>query len=72
MKINAKYFRNITTLKHTKVILQHLDTVTSETLGLTYNVMDAIDDTLNEYVDPELKELALDAIHNKGWTFVVV
>ena len=33
--------------------------------------MDAIDDELNEYVDPELKSLALDAI-NRGWTFVVV
>ena len=64
-------FRNITSLAHTKAILSHLDTVTSETLGLTYNVMDAIDDELNEYVDPELKSLALDAI-NRGWTFVVV
>ena len=71
-KLQHSYnFRNITTLRHTKIILQHLDTVTSEILGLTYNVMDAIDDEKMEYVDPELKELALDAI-NRGWTFVVV
>ena len=64
-------FRNITTITHTKIILQHLDTVTSETLGLTYNIMDAIDDSLNEYVDQELKTLALDAM-NRGWTFTIV
>ena len=64
-------FRNITTLRHTKEILKHLDTVTSETIGLTYNVMDAINDELNEYVDEELRTLALAAI-DKGWTFAVV
>ena len=64
-------FRNITTITHTKIILQHLDTVTNETLGLTYNIMDAIDDSLNEYVDQELKTLALDAM-NRGWTFTIV
>ena len=64
-------FRNITTPGHTKTILQNLDVVTNETLGLTYNVMDAIDDELNEYVDPELQQLAYDAI-NKGWTFTIV
>lgn len=70
--LNCSYdFKNITSLAHTKIILQHLDTVTSETLGLTYNVMDAIDDQKTEYVDPELKELAIAAI-NKGWTFAIV
>ena len=64
-------FRNITTLRHTKEILKHLDTVTSETIGLTYNVMDAINDELNEHVDEELRTLALAAI-DKGWTFAVV
>ena len=64
-------FRNITTITHTKIILRHLDTVTNETLGLTYNIMDAIDDSLNEYVDQELKTLALDAM-NRGWTFTIV
>ena len=64
-------FRNITTITHTKIILRHLDTVTNETLGLTYNIMDAIDDELNEYVDQELKTLALDAM-NRGWTFTIV
>ena len=54
-----------------KVILQHLDTVTNETLGLTYNVMDAIDDEKTESVDQELKALATEAI-NKGWTFAIV
>ena len=33
--------------------------------------MDAIDDSLNEYVDQELKTLALDAM-NRGWTFTIV
>ena len=71
-KLNTSYnFRNITTITHTKEILKHLDVVTNETLGLTYNIMDAIDDELNEYVDPELKQLALTARDN-GWTFVVV
>ena len=64
-------FRNITTPGHTKTILQNLDVVTSETIGLTYNVMDAIDDEKNEYVDPVLQQLAYDAI-NKGWTFTIV
>ena len=64
-------FKNISTMAHTKVILQHLDTVTNETLGLTYNVMDAIDDEKTESVDQELKALATEAI-NKGWTFAIV
>ena len=64
-------FRNITSLAHTKTILNHLDTVTSETIGLTYNVMDAIDDEKTENVDEELRTLALAAI-NKGWTFIIV
>lgn len=64
-------FKNITSLKWTKEILRHLDAVTDETLGLTYNVMDAIDDTKTEYVDPELKQLAVDAM-SKGWTFALV
>ena len=64
-------FKNITSLKWTKEILRHLDTVTDEVIGLTYNVMDAIDDSKTEYVDPELKELALDAM-SKGWTFALV
>ena len=33
--------------------------------------MDAIDDTKTEYVDPELKELATNAM-SKGWTFALV
>ena len=33
--------------------------------------MDAIDDSLNEYVDPELKALATEAME-KGWTFIIV
>lgn len=71
-KLNTSYnFRNITTITHTKEILKHLDVVTNETLGLTYNIMDAINDELTEYVDPELKQLALTARDN-GWTFVVV
>ena len=64
-------FKNISTMAHAKVILQHLDTVTNETLGLTYNVMDAIDDEKTESVDQELKALATEAI-NKGWTFAIV
>lgn len=64
-------FNNITTVANTKIILQHLDTVTNETLGLTYNVMDAIDDEKTENVDQELKTLALSAI-DKGWTFAIV
>lgn len=68
---NSYNFRNITTITHTKTILQHLDTVANCTLGLTYNIMDAIDDSLNSYVDPELKALALDAI-SRGWTFAIV
>ena len=64
-------FKNITTLEKTKAILALLDTVTSETLGLTYNIMDAIDDTVTESVDEELKELALAAM-DKGWTFALV
>ena len=71
-KLSSSYdFRNITSLAHTKTILKYLDTVTSEVLGLTYNVMDAIDDEKTENVDPELKELALAAI-DKGWTFALV
>lgn len=70
--LNTSYnFRNINTITHTKAILRHLDTVTNETLGLTYNIMDAIDDSLNEYVDPELKALATEAM-GKGWTFIIV
>ena len=68
---NSYDFKNITSLEHTKNILRHLDTVTNETLGLTYNVMDAIDDEKTEEVDQELKSLALDAI-NRGWTFAIV
>jgi hypothetical protein len=64
-------FKNITSLKWTKEILRHLDTVTDEVIGLTYNVMDAIDDSKTEYVDPELKALAMDAMA-KGWTFALV
>lgn len=64
-------FKNISTLEHTKTILRHLDTVTSETLGLTYNIMDAIDDEKTESVDEELRTLATEAI-NKGWTFAIV
>ena len=70
--LNTSYnFRNINTITHTKAILRHLDTVNNETLGLTYNIMDAIDDALNEYVDPELKTLATEAME-KGWTFIIV
>ena len=65
-------FKNITSLAHTKTILRHLATVTSETLGLTYNINDAIDDTVTDNVDQELKELALDALNNKGWSFTIV
>ena len=64
-------FKNITSLAHTKTILNYLDTVTSETIGLTYNVMDAIDDEKTENVDEELRTLALAAI-DKGWTFAIV
>ena len=64
-------FRSITSLAHTKTILNHLDTVTNETLGVTYNIQDAIDDEKTENVDQELKTLAQSAA-NKGWSFIVV
>ena len=70
--IHSYDFRNINTTSHTKTILRHLDTVTEETLGLTYNIMDAIDDEKTENVDEELRTLALDAMNNKGWTFAIV
>ena len=71
-KLSSSYnFKNIASIKWTKEILRNLDSVTDETLGLAYNVMDAIDDTKNDYVDPELKELALAAI-NKGWIITLV
>ena len=71
-KLSSSYnFKNISSIKWTKEILKNLDVVTDEKLGLAYNVMDAIDDTKNEYVDPELKQLALAAI-DKGWTITLV
>ena len=62
----------IDTIAHERTMVTHLHTVTEETLGLTYNVMDAIDDEKTENVDEELRTLALDAMNNKGWTFAIV
>ena len=70
--IHSYDFKNINTTAHTKTILRHLDTVTEETLGLTYNIMDAIDDEKTENVDEELRTLALSAMNDKGWTFAIV
>ena len=70
--IHSYDFKNINTTAHTKTILRHLDTVTEETLGLTYNIMDAIDDEKTENVDEELRTLALSAMNDKGWTFAMV
>ena len=70
--IHSYDFKNINTTAHTKTILRHLDTVTEETLGLTYNIMDAIDDEKTENVDEELRTLALSAMNEKGWTFAMV
>ena len=70
--IHSYDFKNIDTTAHTKTILRHLDTVTEETLGLTYNIMDAIDDEKTENVDEELRTLALSAMNDKGWTFAMV
>ena len=64
-------FKNITKLDHTKTILRHLDVVTSETLGVTYNIADAINDEKTENVDEELRTLALTARDN-GWSFAMV
>ena len=69
--ITSYNFKNIATMAHTKVILRHLDKVTNETLGLTYNIVDAIDDEKTESVDQELKELANTALSN-GWSFIIV
>ena len=71
--LGASYdFKHIKGVEHIKTILKHLDLgiQTEQTLGLSYNLKDAIDDKVTENVDQELKQYAEAAIAS-GWSFAL-
>ena len=84
-KLNNSYdFENVTGndimgIEPIKAILRNLNTVTKETLGLAYNLEDALDPEKTDDIDQELQDLVkgsadgtIKSLEEKGWTIKLI